>query len=426
MDSNQVKKLIAEGKIKYINIYFVHLVGLIAESRKTTIQIDDLLAGKLKKVEVMQFFNFSYNAPMYPIMKYGIGDTYISVDESSFRKFPSSSNESLACIAIQHNKAGKLHPVQAKGILKQFISKLNQDYSFSANAELSFHIIQDPQNIQPLYSINDKVQETYQKVTNTLVEMDLCLIASEKDRPTSRITYFYESADVEKLCDDLIYSKIVTKNVFQQENYLATFLVQPFCSVSSPSKGRFSFEFILRDKQGVNLFSDQSSKTSQLLGKGYSYLLECFLGGVVGQLLSCYGLYCFTLSSYREARSVETYGIDDDSKLVNVMMTSDGPSLKFNLMNSDANFHLGVSAFLKSGIWGISNPQTEIPLKVTLPYGYLETANHLKNSEFIAKEFGEEFQEGLQNILLNELEMFEKSFINNLNKIESRDYLINV
>lgn len=252
-------------------------------------------------------------------------------------------------------------------------------------------------------------REFLEKLTESLQDVGFDVYQIDHEDANGQFEINYTYTDAKTSADRITFVRMAGSEIANEMGLTCSFMPKPS---SSRTGNGFHYHLSVTDKDGNNLFNDDSDKN----GLGLSEMAYYFLGGLLHHAKALCAFSAPTVNSYKRlvvGRSLSgatwapafiSYGDNNRTAMVRVPYGR----LEFRLPDSGSNSYLVTAAIIAAGLDGIEKklspgqPRninhyklsleelTDLGIE-TLPQSLNEAMNELEKSTLFQEQFGEGF-----------------------------------
>lgn len=252
-------------------------------------------------------------------------------------------------------------------------------------------------------------REFLEKLTESLQDVGFDVYQIDHEDANGQFEINYTYTDAKTSADRITFVRMAGSEIANEMGLTCSFMPKPS---SSRTGNGFHYHLSVTDKDGNNLFNDDSDKN----GLGLSEMAYHFLGGLLHHAKALCAFSAPTVNSYKRlvvGRSLSgatwapafiSYGDNNRTAMVRVPYGR----LEFRLPDSGSNSYLVTAAIIAAGLDGIEKklspgqPRNINHYKLsleeladlgieTLPQSLNEAMNELEKSTLFREQFGEGF-----------------------------------
>ncbi|RLF76166.1 MAG: hypothetical protein DRN42_01545 [Thermoplasmata archaeon] len=354
MLSEDVLKRMKEDEVKYINLQFVDLMGVVKEVV--------IPSGKLE--EALQMGLWFDGSSVEGFARIQESDLFLKPDPSTYALIPWLSEGGGKCarlICDIYSSDGKPFPGDPRHILKRAIKRAEEEgFRFFVGPEPEFYIFrrERPREITDRQSYFDLISEgNYTLLKNIITALKSFGIEAETSHhEVGPGQYEIDFRYGDSLCvaDKLLTLKYTVKTLSGREGYHATFMPKPLMGM--PGSGMHVHQSLF-EVGGKNAFYDPADPY------GLSDVAYHFIGGQIKHIKAMCAILAPTDNSYKrlvsgfEAPIYITWARMNRSALIRVpgWFEGKGESARVELRcpDSTSNPYLAFAVMLMAGLDGV-------------------------------------------------------------------------
>lgn len=365
----------------------------------------------------------------------GDADGILKADIKTFAPVPWLERPTGQFLLFLHEISGEPCAFDPRAILKNLMARFDKlGLTPVVASEMEFHLFQSGNDEQgrPLhtqqsasgratiggntYSIDvmQDFSDLMNGIIDTCAEQNLPIDTLIKEAARSQFEInLYHQPDALLAADQGLLLQRAIKGVAKKLNQRATFMAKPFGDIEGNG---MHIHCSLVDKNGDNAFNNDTDAGNDLLRHA--------IAGCLHAMKDCMLLFAPHLNSYRRfqrgnhAPMSPSWGYDN--RTVSVRVPADSHKamrIEHRVSGADANPHLVIAAIVAGMLNGIEN-KLEAPepiegdagaqTEASLPRYWSDALQTFKQSSFIKKYFGEEFQRVYSEAKMQEMDEFEK------------------
>lgn len=357
LSADNIKRLVQEENVKFINLQFTDIFGKQKNVAITTSQLDSALNG-----EVM-FDGSSIKG----FVRVEESDMVLVPDPSTFQIFPwrtNSEGKAARMICDVYNTDGTPFEGCPRGVLKKVLTELRSyGYEYYVGPEVEFFLFERDEKGNPTTEIHDDAgyfdmsptdlgEDARRDMVLMLEKLGFEIEASHHEAAPGQHEIDFKYGEALSTADRISTFKLVVKTIAKQHGLHATFMPKPLKN----SHGTCMHINQSLFKNGKNIFE---SKDDEL---GLSQEAYYFIGGLLKHARSFSAITNASVNSYKrfvpgyEAPTDIAWGIENRTPLIRIPGTR-GAGTRVELRNPDptANHYLALAAVLSAGLDGIKN-----------------------------------------------------------------------
>jgi len=352
-------------------------------------------------------------------------------DLSTLRPVPWSNGESAQCLIEMYDDKGEPFQPGPRLRLAEVVSSLRaQGFYPTVAVELEFYLVAQTLGDDGMPQLPDNPSTGQAETSTQVYSMDdlddfgpfikrVQEYCAQQSVPASAAVAEYAPGQFEinlhhrddpvAACDDAIYLKRIIKTAAREHGYTATFMARPFGEFSGSG---MHLHVSIQDRQGVNQFAaDEATLHAAVAG-----LQRCMEESML--------IFAPHANSYRRFREhayvplSPSWGYNNRTVALRIPAgETHATRIEHRLPGADANPYLAMAAVLAGLLEGLTDRQEPGPpiegnadelCAATLTPNWLYAIRDFNDSAFIARHFGEEFQELYGLIKGSEHERFRR------------------
>ncbi|WP_404328323.1 type I glutamate--ammonia ligase [Mesobacillus maritimus] len=404
----QIKETITEKSVELLHLQFVDLEGILKHVTVTTVQLEDVVEGKM-------MFDGSSITGFSPINQ---SDLYLQPDLHTFAVLPWTVEEGYSearFLCSVKNPDGSLFKGDTRNVLKKTMERAaDHGYTISVGPELEFFLFKTDEDGYPTRELGDRAgyfepsphdlgERVRLEIYRALKAMGFTIEASHHEVAEGQHEINFKYADALTAADLATTYKWVVKTVAKKFGLHATFMPKPAFGING-SGMHVNMSFF---EGSQNAFYDSSDEL-ELSEKAYQ-----FIAGVLENVKSFAAVTNPLVNSYKrlvpgyEAPCYLAWSASNRSALIRIPAKR-GLATRVELRCPDpsSNPYLTFAVIAAAGLDGIEK-RLEVPAPVNedifhmtddrraelgienLPGSLKEAIVELEASEFGAKALGE-------------------------------------
>lgn len=402
-----VIKIVKEQGIRFIDLQFTDIFGMLKNVEITTSQIEKALNNQ------SMFDGSSIDG----FVRIEESDMYLRPDPDTFVVFPWGAEHAKVArlICDVYTSDGKQFEGCPRNILKKVLKQANDlGYTFNVGSECEFFLFLTDSNGKPTTKTHDDAgyfdlapidlgEKARRDMCMALEDLGFEIEASHHEVARGQHEIDFKYADALKTADNINTFKLVVKKIAQQHGLHATFMPKPIFGICG--SGMHTNMSLFKD--GKNAFYDEKDKL------GLSKIAYNYIAGIIKNIKGMTAITNPLVNSYKrlvpgyEAPVYIAWSAQNRSPLIRVPHAR-GNSTRIELRNPDptANPYFVLACALASGLDGIKNdlnpmPSTEANIydmsieerkKLgidNLPHNLINAVLALKENELMKQTLGE-------------------------------------
>ncbi len=359
MDSLNIIEIIKKDKVKFVQLQFTDLYGIVKSLTIPVKQLPDALKnGVWFDGSSILGFSRICESDMYlkPVL-----DTYAVIPW-----LQSEYGNTARFICDVHTPDGKPFEGDPRFILKKAIAEANKmGFTFNTGPEMEFFLFKTENGLSPLPHdtagyfdlTTDEAYDIRREMSVALEKFGIEIETTHHEVAIGQHEISFKYSDALKTADNAITLRFVVKAIAQKHGLHATFMPKPIADVNG--SGMHVHQSLFDIKTGKNAFYKE--KDEYKLSKiAYNY--------IAGQLVHIKGMSAVlspTVNSYKrlvpgyEAPVYICWGRTNRSALIRVPSSFKGnpDSTRVEIRSADpsCNIYLAFAVMLKAGLEGIRN-----------------------------------------------------------------------
>ncbi len=417
MEISEVKKILEEEEVKFIDLWFTDMVGVI---KNVTIPVKYFE----KAVNDGIWFDGSSIEGFGRICE---SDMYLKPDLSTLRILPWTDGtlKTAMCICDVYSASYEPFTGDPRFVLRRAMDYAKRmGFTYMVGAELEFFLFEKKEGeFTPVMGDGvgyfdlegDRAHTLRKKISFYLKEMGIEAETSHHEVSPGQHEIDIKYSDALTMADSIIISRMVVRKVAEDENYIATFMPKPVFGING--SGMHLHQSLFTD--GENVFANPEDRY------GLSSVAYRFLAGQLKKIKEITLVLNPTVNSYKrlvagyEAPVYICWGRMNRSALIRIPRISRGrpQSTRLELRSPDpsANPYLALACMLRAGLYGIENnlspgePAEEDVYRSpegmdTLPGSLIEAIEVFRESRWVKEILGDYLFERYLDIKLKEWE----------------------
>ena len=408
MDKNELFERVENDGIKYINLQFTDVFGLL---KSVTISIDFLEDS----VDSGTWFDGSSIEGFARIQE---SDLYLKPDINTYAKIPwldSENGNTARIIADVYAEDGKPFEGDPRYVLKKAMEYAkSKGYMYNVGPEMEFFLLGKDEwgyiahdNGGYFDLVLDEAYEIRRDIAHALTEFGIQSEAAHHEVAEGQHEIDIRYGNALQIADNVVTLRFVVKEIAKRYGFTATFMPKPF---EGKNGSGMHVHQSLFDLQGNNVFFDENRRYM------LSETAENFVAGQLKHIREFSAAISPTVNSYKrlvpgyEAPVYITWANKNRSALIRVpRFPKERPkAARVELRSPDpsANPYFAFTSMLYAGMDGVENkmeppnPTEENIYQLTedarrskgigsLPGSLYEALTEFKNSQLMKKAFGE-------------------------------------
>jgi glutamine synthetase len=402
-----VIKIVKEQGIRFIDLQFTDIFGMLKNVEITTSQIEKALNNQ------SMFDGSSIDG----FVRIEESDMYLRPDPDTFVVFPWGTQDAKVArlICDVYTSDGKQFEGCPRNILKKVLTQANDlGYTFNVGSECEFFLFLTDGNGKPTTKTHDDAgyfdlapidlgEKARRDMCMALEDLGFEIEASHHEVARGQHEIDFKYADALKTADNINTFKLVVKKIAQQHGLHATFMPKPIFGICG--SGMHTNMSLFKD--GKNAFYDEKDKL------GLSKIAYNYIAGIIKNAKGMTAITNPLVNSYKrlvpgyEAPVYIAWSAQNRSPLIRVPHAR-GNSTRIELRNPDptANPYFVLACTLAAGLDGIKNnlkPMVSTEANIydmsvaerkklgidNLPHNLINAVFALKDNELMKQTLGE-------------------------------------
>lgn len=355
-----IRRIIAENKIEFINLQFTDLVGTMKNLAVTVEQLDKVLNNEI------MFDGSSVDG----FVRIEESDMYLRADLSTFEIYPWTKNTPAVearLICDTYNSDGKPFSGCPRNILRRAIEMASEmGYTMNVGPECEFYLFNTDATGATTLDTNDKAayfdlapvdkgEQARKDMVMTLKQFGFEIEAAHHECGEGQHEIDFKYADALTAADKIMTFKMVVRKVANDHGLHATFMPKPI--FGQPGSGMHINQSLF--KGGKNAFYDPEGE------EGLSEIALQYIAGLMSHVKAITAITNPTVNSYKrivpeyEAPVHIAWSHHNRSPLIRVP-SKRGKSTRIEMRSPDpsTNPYLALAVSLVAGLDGIRNKLT--------------------------------------------------------------------
>lgn len=409
MSKENVFDILKSGKIDYVRVEFVDLLGNTKGRSLRRAEFESIISDN-KGVDYPESLVLMDYKDRPIKTKYE--DVIALPDLTTFVVIP-YLERTARVLSFIVQPDGSSYPYCSRTVLTKAISKLAElGYSLEVSFEPTFYLLNsslNPADFTKAFSLEGLLEQQnfLKSLIKYLEEIDIQVETINKHYGPGQYEVKLTPKSAMEAADSLISSREIIRDTARIHNLTATFMPKPFKDFPSSS---MDITLSLKSTNGKDVMYDPNDPK----GIGLSKVAYNFISGIIEHLSTILSIAAPTINSYKRFKEIVTPnmpGIGTERHYI-VRIPSyykNTHYVEFRLADPLANPYLLLATIIYAGIDGIErNLMVNInEYYGTLPQTLKESLNKLENDTYIKYNLGQDLISSYINIKNIEIEEYE-------------------
>ncbi|BBD72777.1 glutamine synthetase [Sulfodiicoccus acidiphilus] len=404
MSSEQIMELLKTGKIDYVRVLVVDVLGNVRSRSLRRMEFEKAVDMGVNYPESILYLDI-WDRPI----KHNFDDVIAHPDLTTFMTFPYLERTGVVLSALT-DSGGVPSPLCVRTVLRKATGRLEgQGYRMRVLFEPTFYVLRgdSPADSSRAFSSEGLLveQEFLKEVVKYLEEMEEPVQRLNKYFGRGQYEITFSPAEALRSADFLTAAKEVVRDVALLHGLKATFMSKPF----SDSPGNvLHVYFSLLDEEDNNATLDQTTGQPSKIARNFLAGLQVHIGALSALALP-------TVNSYRRLRedfspTVAAAGRERRFLLRFPANFKDTGMLEFRLPDTTANPYLLLTGMIYAGLEGVERglELMEGIESEEVPTSLEEALRRLSNDRLMREALGEELLSLYVELKLREVKEFEQ------------------
>ncbi|MDT7860710.1 MAG: glutamine synthetase family protein [Saccharolobus sp.] len=409
MSKEDVFDILKSGKIDYVRVEFVDLLGNTKGRSLRRAEFESIISDN-KGVDYPESLVLMDYKDRPIKTKYE--DVIALPDLTTFVVIP-YLERTARVLSFIVQPDGSSYPYCSRTVLTKAISKLGElGYSLEVSFEPTFYLLNsslNPADFTKAFSLEGLLEQQnfLKSLIKYLEEIDIQVETINKHYGPGQYEVKLTPKSAMEAADSLISSREIIRDTARIHNLTATFMPKPFKDFPSSS---MDITLSLKSTNGKDVMYDPNDPK----GIGLSKVAYNFISGIIEHLSTILSIAAPTINSYKRFKEIVTPnmpGIGTERHYI-VRIPSyykNNHYVEFRLADPLANPYLLLATIIYAGIDGI---ERNLMVNINEYYGILpqtlkESLNKLENDTYIKYNLGQDLISSYINIKNIEIEEYE-------------------